>query len=84
MPEVKYGTRASSGGGRASARETIGRVAAGAVAEKWLGREARPFEQAGNQGRGEGAGAVVWRAGWGIQVSWSDQCVARLQAVIYV
>jgi chorismate synthase len=33
---VKYGINASSGGGRASARETIGRVAAGAVAEKWL------------------------------------------------
>ncbi len=34
--QIKYGTRASSGGGRSSARETIGRVAAGAVAEKWL------------------------------------------------
>jgi chorismate synthase len=34
--QVKYGVRASSGGGRSSARETIGRVAAGAVAEKWL------------------------------------------------
>ena len=34
--EAKYGLRARSGGGRASARETIGRVAAGAVAEKWL------------------------------------------------
>jgi len=34
--ELKYGIRASSGGGRASARETIGRVAAGAVAEKYL------------------------------------------------
>ena len=34
--QVKYGTRASSGGGRSSARETIGRVASGAVAEKWL------------------------------------------------
>lgn len=34
--QQKYGTRASSGGGRASARETIGRVAAGAIAEKWL------------------------------------------------
>ncbi len=33
---VKYGIVASSGGGRASARETIGRVAAGAVAEKFL------------------------------------------------
>lgn len=34
--QAKYGIRASSGGGRSSARETIGRVAAGAVAEKWL------------------------------------------------
>jgi chorismate synthase len=34
--QMKYGIRASSGGGRSSARETIGRVAAGAVAEKWL------------------------------------------------
>ncbi|KAJ3942585.1 bifunctional chorismate synthase/riboflavin reductase [NAD(P)H] aro2, partial [Colletotrichum tropicale] len=35
----KYGVKASSGGGRSSARETIARVAAGAVAEKYL-REA--------------------------------------------
>ncbi len=34
--QLKYGIRASSGGGRASARETIGRVAAGAIAEKVL------------------------------------------------
>ncbi len=34
--QAKYGARASSGGGRSSARETIGRVAAGAVAETWL------------------------------------------------
>lgn len=34
--QIKYGIRASSGGGRSSARETIGRVAAGAIAEKWL------------------------------------------------
>lgn len=33
---MKYGNKASSGGGRSSARETIGRVAAGAIAEKWL------------------------------------------------
>ncbi|OMJ21152.1 Chorismate synthase, partial [Smittium culicis] len=32
----KYGVKASSGGGRASARETIGRVAAGSIAEKYL------------------------------------------------
>ena len=34
----KYGISAASGGGRASARETWARVAAGAVAEKWLGQ----------------------------------------------
>jgi len=34
--QVKYGIRASSGGGRSSARETIGRVCAGAIAEKFL------------------------------------------------
>lgn len=37
--QKKYGTRASSGGGRSSARETIGRVAAGAIAEKILREE---------------------------------------------
>jgi len=34
--QMKYGIRALSGGGRSSARETIGRVAAGAIAEKFL------------------------------------------------
>jgi chorismate synthase len=34
--EAKYGVRAWQGGGRASARETIGRVAAGAVGRKLL------------------------------------------------
>ena len=34
--QTKYGIRASSGGGRSSARETIGRVCAGAIAEKIL------------------------------------------------
>lgn len=34
--QQKYGIHASSGGGRSSARETIGRVAAGAIAEKYL------------------------------------------------
>ncbi|CAN3500658.1 chorismate synthase Aro2p [Diutina catenulata] len=32
----KYGRKSASGGGRSSARETIGRVAAGAIAEKIL------------------------------------------------
>ena len=34
--DAKYGIRAAAGGGRASARETIGRVAAGAVAKAVL------------------------------------------------
>lgn len=38
--EAKYGTRAVAGGGRASARETIGRVAAAAVARKLLAERA--------------------------------------------
>ena len=36
--DAKYGTRAWHGGGRASARETIGRVAAAAVARKILSK----------------------------------------------
>ena len=38
--QTKYGIRASSGGGRSSARETIGRVCAGAIAEKYLKEKA--------------------------------------------
>src|SRR5262245_29310488 len=34
--DAKYGLRAWQGGGRSSARETVGRVAAGAVAEQLL------------------------------------------------
>ena len=37
--QAKYGIRTMSGGGRSSARETIGRVAAGAIAEKFLFEE---------------------------------------------
>jgi chorismate synthase len=37
--QMKYGIRSASGGGRSSARETIGRVAAGAIAEKILGEK---------------------------------------------
>ncbi len=37
--EAKYGIRNWQGGGRASARETIGRVAAGAIARKLLQQE---------------------------------------------
>src|SRR2546421_4685135 len=61
----KYGIRDARGGGRASARETVVRVAAGAIAKKWLagrygvrvrgylaelGRTAIPFERWGAGG----------------------------------
>lgn len=39
--EAKYGIRNWQGGGRASARETIGRVAAGAIARKLLAERAQ-------------------------------------------
>jgi chorismate synthase len=42
--EVKYGIRNWQGGGRASARETIGRVAAGAIAKKTLSALYADFE----------------------------------------
>ena len=42
--EAKYGIRNWQGGGRASARETIGRVAAGAVAKKVLSTLYADFE----------------------------------------
>jgi chorismate synthase len=49
--QMKYGVHCSSGGGRSSARETIGRVAAGAVAEKVL--------------RQHGVDIVAWVSGVG-------------------
>ena len=63
----KYGIRAASGGGRASARETIGRVAAGAVAEQWLanahGVEVVAWvEQVGTERSGPVDPATVTRA----------------------
>jgi chorismate synthase len=61
--DFKYGIRAVAGGGRSSARETIGRVAAGAVAKKLLkvvsGTEVR--EGAGWQAGGRAHG---WLPGW--------------------
>ena len=42
--EAKYGIRNWQGGGRASARETIGRVAAGAIAKKTLSSLYAPLE----------------------------------------
>lgn len=42
--DIKYGVKAPSGGGRSSARETIGRVAAAAIAEQILEQLISGFE----------------------------------------
>jgi chorismate synthase len=51
--KAKYGIRAWQGGGRASARETVGRVAAGVVARKVLAG-------APGAGAGKGVDIVAW------------------------
>ena len=51
--KAKYGIRAWQGGGRASARETVGRVAAGAVARKLLAN-------VGGGGGGRPVDIVAW------------------------
>jgi len=77
---AKYGVAASSGGGRASARETVGRVAAGAAAEIFLrerfGVEIVAFVasvgEVGAPVRGGGVGAPVGSAagdGVGIDIN---------------
>jgi chorismate synthase len=64
--QAKYGRRAWEGGGRASARETIARVAAGAIARKWLGEvhgiEIVAWVQAVAELEAEVDGAAVTRA----------------------
>ncbi len=66
--QSKYGVRASSGGGRSSARETIGRVAAGAVAEKWLQET-------------YGVEIVAWVSSVGDldMADWSDRTITRAE-----
>jgi len=59
----KYGIRDARGGGRASARETVVRVAAGAIAKKWL------KEKYGTQVRGYLAELGSKKLGFG---SWEE------------
>ena len=42
--DQKFGFRDYRGGGRSSARETVGRVAAGAIAKKILAKQFKMFE----------------------------------------
>jgi chorismate synthase len=62
--DAKYGIRAVAGGGRASARETAARVAAGAIAQQLLARR--------------GVSIVAWvDEVWGIAAAVDDAAVTR-------
>ena len=57
--EAKYGIRNWQGGGRASARETVGRVAAGAIARKLLREAATLSDQAARKTKYEEANQLA-------------------------
>jgi hypothetical protein len=80
--DFKYGIRAIAGGGRSSARETIGRVAAGAIAKKLLhvvgGTEVRAVVDGGIQSQLPGLGcegSTVWRPVLWLQWACTIHCL---------
>src|SRR5215470_12495888 len=79
--EAKYGIRNWQGGGRASARETIGRVAAGAVARKMLssqcGVEANPVRCPDPAAAGEMEQRIDAARRRGDSLGGVVECVAR-------
>ena len=94
--ESKYGLRDPRGGGRASARETAARVAAGAVARLVVADvtvEARPVEIGGSadesewealldaaREQGSSLGAVVQCTATGVPAGWGAPVYAKLDA----
>lgn len=94
--DAKYGFRDPRGGGRASARETAARVAAGAVARLVIpevGIEARVVEVAGSaaedewpqlieaaRDEGSSLGAVVGCVAQGVPAGWGAPVYAKLDA----
>ena len=94
--EAKYGLRDPRGGGRASARETAARVAAGAVARLVIPEvriEARPVEVGGSSDEaeweavldgarevGSSVGAVVECIANGVPAGWGAPVYAKLDA----
>jgi chorismate synthase len=92
--EAKYGLRDPRGGGRASARETAARVAAGAVARLVIPEitiEARPIEIGGStddwealldeaREAGSSLGAVVECVAHGVPAGWGAPVYAKLDA----
>jgi chorismate synthase len=94
--QAKYGLRDPRGGGRASARETAARVAAGAVARLVIPEvtiEARPVEIGGSgdparwealldeaREAGSSLGAVIECVARGVPAGWGAPVYARLDA----
>jgi chorismate synthase len=94
--EAKYGVRDPRGGGRASARETAARVAAGAVARLVIPEveiEARPVEIGGSRDldawdhmldaareAGSSLGAVIECVVTGVPAAWGAPVYAKLDA----
>jgi chorismate synthase len=94
--EAKYGLRDPRGGGRASARETAARVAAGAVARLVIPEvsiEARPVEIGGSgdesrwealldeaRAAGSSLGAVIEGVARGVPAGWGAPVYAKLDA----
>jgi chorismate synthase len=78
--ELKYGLRDPRGGGRASARETAARVAAGAIARLVLPEveiAARVVEMGGSADEGEWAGLLDEAREAGSSLGAVVECVAR-------
>lgn len=67
--QAKYGIKDHRGGGRASARETVGRVAAGAIAKKLLSKDGIEI-----------AGYVIEQGGIQAHISTSDLSILRSNA----
>jgi chorismate synthase len=94
--EAKYGIRDPRGGGRASARETAARVAAGAIARLVIPEvtiETRPVEIGGSREEGEwemlldrareggsSVGAVIECVATGVPAGWGAPVYAKLDA----
>jgi chorismate synthase len=94
--QAKYGLRDPRGGGRASARETAARVAAGAVARLVIPEisiEARPVEIGGWAGEarweglldeareaGTSVGAIIQCTATGVPAGWGAPVYAKLDA----
>jgi len=66
--QAKYGVRDHRGGGRSSARETIGRVAAGAIAKKILALGATRASRPAAGAVAAEAGGTLAAAGGGVEI----------------